>query len=151
MLKLKVPPPLYFLFIIGLMWLLDRYFPVFVFNSLRWDILVFILVSLGIILDAFAVIHFFKEQTTINPFKPKNTNKLVITGLYHFTRNPMYLGLLSLLVAWSIWLGSLSALIFIPIFIKLITVQQIMPEEQILEQKFGQQYRDYLSSVRRWI
>ena len=151
MLALKVPPPVYAVLIVGLMWLADLYFPIVEMINPSWNRLAFIFVGLGVMLDASAVIQFFLAHTTINPLSPKNTDKLVITGLYRWTRNPMYLGMLSLLLAWSIWLGSLSSIIFLPIFIRLINSQQIMPEEKILEQKFGQQYRYYMSSVRRWI
>ena len=151
MLELKVPPPVYAVLIAGLMWLASLYFPIVEMINPSWNKLAFIFVGVGLMLDASAVIQFFLTHTTINPLSPKKTDKLVMSELYSLTRNPMYLGMLSLLLAWSIWLGSLSSIIFIPIFIKLINSQQIIPEEKILEHTFGQQYRDYMSSVRRWL
>lgn len=71
--------------------------------------------------------------------------------MYRLTRNPMYLGLLLVLVGWAIVLGSVSSFIVLPLFVVILTVQQIIPEEKVLEQKFGQQYRDYKQSVRRWL
>lgn len=63
----------------------------------------------------------------------------------------MYVGLLLLLIGFAILQGSLSAFLLIPLFIFVLTSQQIIPEETILEDKFGQQYMDYKMSVRRWL
>ncbi|RKZ83311.1 MAG: isoprenylcysteine carboxylmethyltransferase family protein, partial [Gammaproteobacteria bacterium] len=82
---------------------------------------------------------------------PENTKQLVTTGTYRFTRNPMYVGLLFLLIGWTILLGSLSPILMLPVFIWIITIEQIIPEEKILEQKFGQKYLDYKNAVNRWI
>ncbi len=62
----------------------------------------------------------------------------------------MYVGLLCWLIGWGILLGSLSPFLMLPVFVWLITTQQIMPEEQILLTKFGDQYQDYMMSVKRW-
>ena len=75
----------------------------------------------------------------------------MIKGLYRFTRNPMYLGMLTWLAGWGIYLGSLSPLIMLPVFIWVLTVQQIIPEETVLAEKFGDDYLAYKQKVRRWL
>jgi len=82
---------------------------------------------------------------------PKSTKGLVTKGLYKYTRNPMYLGLLIILFGYGIWLGSITPFLALPLFYWLITTQQIIPEETILEDKFGVEYLDYKARVRRWL
>ena len=83
--------------------------------------------------------------------KPGSTSHLVTSGLYRYSRNPMYLGLLMMLIGWGLYLGSLSPLSMLPLFIRLLTKKQIEPEEIILMDKFGQEYKYYQQRVRRWI
>ena len=94
---------------------------------------------------------FRKYQTTINPFKAHETTRLITSGIYSFTRNPMYLGLSSIQVGFGIYLGAYVSIFFIPAFIVYITNKQIIYEEEILKKEFGDEYIDYLKSVRRWI
>lgn len=133
------------------MWLLDSYLPIIELISTPWNKLGFLFVIIGLSYDGLSLIQFFRAHTTMNPIHPENTHNLVTTGMYRFTRNPMYIGLLSLLTGWAIWLGSLSPFIMLPIFIVIMTRQQIIPEEKILEQKFGQAYKNYKNEVNRWL
>ncbi|PHS26434.1 MAG: isoprenylcysteine carboxyl methyltransferase [Methylophaga sp.] len=132
------------------MWLLDSYLPIIKLISNPWNKAGFIFVILGLSSDGVSLVQFFRAHTTMNPIHPENADKLVTTGMYRFTRNPMYVGLVLLLLGWAIFLGSLLPFMMLPIFIVVMTNQQIIPEEQILEQKFGQQYRDFKYKVRRW-
>jgi protein-S-isoprenylcysteine O-methyltransferase Ste14 len=149
-LKLKIPPPIYLLLTAGIMWLLDSSFPIIELISTPWNKLGFLFVIVGLSSDGMSLIQFFRAHTTMNPLHPEKAENLVTTGMYRFTRNPMYVGLLSLLLGWAILLGSLSVFTMLPLFMWIMTVQQIIPEEQILEKKFGQKYSEYRSSVRRW-
>lgn len=83
--------------------------------------------------------------------KPENTTGIVIKGLYQYSRNPMYLGLLIILFGFGLWLGSLSPFLMLPVFYWVITEMQIKPEERMLEQKFGKEYLDFKNRVRRWL
>ncbi len=150
MLKLKIPPPVYMLLIAGLMWLFDRYLPIFEIIPTPWNKIGFLPIILALFTDGLSIVQFFRVQTTVNPIHPEKAKKLVTSGLYKVTRNPMYVGLLLLLIGWAILLGSFSPFLLLPVFIFLITIQQIIPEEKILEEKFDQQYLDYKKSVRRW-
>ena len=105
----------------------------------------------GIIIISISGYQFRKASTTVNPLLPEESSKLITSGIYRFSRNPMYIGFLLFLLAWAIFLGSLVTLLVLPIFILLITIVQIVPEEAILEEKFHNEYRQYKSNVRRWI
>ena len=151
MLQLKIPPPIYMLLIAGLMWIFDQHLPIIELIIAPWNKVGLLFVMLAILFDGTAVLHFFRTHTTINPLRPENAQKLVITGLYRYSRNPMYVGLLFLLIGWAVWLGSVTPFLLLPIFIIIMTRQQIIPEEKVLKQKFGQQYKDYKHVVRRWL
>ena len=151
MFKLKIPPPIYMLLIAGLMWLLDRFLPVMTLFPSPWNKCGFFVIIAALFMDGMSLMQFFRVHTTINPLHPENTKQLVITGTYRYTRNPMYLGLLFVLLGWAIILGSLSPYLVLPVFIWLITIEQILPEEFVLEQKFADEYRDYKKSVNRWL
>ncbi len=134
----------------GAMWLLDRFIPIASADSSLWQKLGLLIIFLAIFTDGFSLIQFFRAHTTINPLHPEKTEKLVTTGMYAISRNPMYCGLLYLLIGWGLVLGSVSPFMMLPVFVIVITRLQIIPEEAILEVKFGQQYRDYKNTVRRW-
>lgn len=105
----------------------------------------------GLLIDIISVMAFFKAKTTINPLTPNKTQELVVSGLYRFSRNPMYLGMLLMLIGWTIWLGTPLGIIMIFQFVVIITLLQIKPEETALEAKFGNAYLQYKTRVRRWI
>jgi protein-S-isoprenylcysteine O-methyltransferase Ste14 len=109
------------------------------------------LAAAGVSLDLVALAHFLRARTTINPLKPQNASALVARGIYRFTRNPMYLGLATLLVAWAVYLGSLAALVVLPGFVAYLNRFQIEPEERALVERFGAEYEAYRSRVRRWL
>ena len=105
----------------------------------------------GASLDAIALVHFLRRRTTINPLKPASASALVTEGIYRFTRNPMYVGLATLLAAWAIYLGNLAALAGVPLFIIYMNRFQIAPEERALEARFGAEYIAYRARARRWL
>ncbi len=151
MLKLKIPPPIYFALFATMMWLASQYFPLYsvIPENKRW--IGYLIIAVFLIFDIWSILLFFIKKTTINPMKPKNTETLVVAGLYRISRNPMYVGLAFILFGWAIHLGALSAFLLLPFFVIVITFMQILPEEQILEQKFGDSYLTYKKRVRRWI
>ena len=103
----------------------------------------------GIVSTLWAAIFFGKVGTPVKPFETSTV--LVTTGLYRFTRNPMYLGLVLALAGAAILFGTLSPLLVIPIFIWHIRRRFILREEVFLEKLFGQAYRSYKANVRRWL
>ena len=150
-LKTKVPPPIYAVIAAGIMWGLDHFAPIGQLFPEALQPLAWLFVVIGLSFDLTSLYLFVKRRTTPNPIKPANASSLVISGLYRYSRNPMYVGLLLLLIAWGIWLGSVSAVLIIPVFIGVLTQMQIKPEERALAQKFGADYQRYRHQVRRWI
>lgn len=110
-----------------------------------------LLLGIGLSIDISAVISFWIAKTTVNPMKPKNTSRLVDVGIYRYSRNPMYLGVLLVLCSWALWLGSAINFTVVLFFIWYITKFQIMPEERVLAELFPEEFESYKSRVRRWI
>jgi protein-S-isoprenylcysteine O-methyltransferase Ste14 len=150
-LELKVPPPVVALLIGAAMWAIARRAP-----SLDLPLVVrgvaFALVAFaGGAIALAGELAFRRAKTTINPFKPQNATALVTSGVYRFTRNPMYLGLTLVIVGWAAFLGAAWALLGAVAFVLYIDRFQIAPEERVLAAKFGEQYGEYTSRVRRWL
>lgn len=105
----------------------------------------------GAVILILGVRAFGLYQTTVDPLTPNASSNLVTTGIYRYTRNPMYLGMALCLMGWTIFLGSVVALLLIPGFTGFITWFQIRPEERFLREKFGSEYITYSKNVRRWL
>jgi len=93
---------------------------------------------------------FRRHGTTVNPLHPERSTQLVTTGPYRWTRNPMYLGHVLLLLGWALWLGQPLALLCVAAYALWIDRLQIPAEERILRARFGAAYDAYLQRVRRW-
>jgi len=133
------------------MYFLAKELPILLLFPEPLNKIAYVFIAVGILFDLSAVSQFFRSKTTVNPIKPNNTQTIVSTGMYRISRNPMYLGMLFLLTGWAIHLSTLSPFLLLPVFIWVLTIQQIIPEEKILEQKFGDSYLHYKQQVRRWI
>jgi protein-S-isoprenylcysteine O-methyltransferase Ste14 len=150
-LELKVPPPLQALIIGVLMWVVARRLQggqLDIAARLPWAIL---LATAGMAVVVSAMLRFRRSSTTVDPFHPEEASHLVVDGIFRFSRNPMYVSLLLVLSGWVIWLGSIYNLVLLAIFVWYISIFQIKPEEEALTSLFGEEYRHYCSSVRRWI
>lgn len=149
--KNKIPPPILTVLAIAAIWAIAKFSPftkvVFPYQNL----VAYAVAAIGIIILVNAGILFKSKKTTVNPFAPQKTSAIVGTGIYKLSRNPMYLGMLLVIIAAGIWSGAILSLAPILIFFIYITRSQILPEEKALEEKFGQAYLDYKSRVRRWI
>ena len=148
--KLKLPPAVIVLVFAGLMYVLAKFLPFgyFDFFGRRYLMIALLLLAIGI--GLLALLQFFSSKTTIDPTVPSKATKLVTRGLFKFSRNPMYLALLLLLLAWGIWLGNAFNTILAAGFVTYMNRFQIMPEEEALNTLFGKEYQQYLSKVRRW-
>jgi len=151
MLALRIPPPIYAVSTAAGMWFLDSSFPMAELLTSPWNLIGWLFIVVGIAIDLWSVGLFWKAKTTVNPLKPDNSNTIVESGMYQYSRNPMYLGMLSMLLGLALLLGSLTPLICLPLFVVIITMLQIIPEEKSLTNKFGQMYLDYKHRVRRWL
>lgn len=98
-----------------------------------------------------AFLEFRRANTTLNPHKPGSARALVTSGVYGWTRNPMYLGLSLLLLGWAVALGTLSPVLGILLFVALLQRVQIRPEEHALRLRFGEDYDHYRNRVNRWL
>ena len=109
------------------------------------------LVMAGGVFDISGLFAFLKAKTTINPLRPGNTSHMVIAGIYRYSRNPMYFGLLLVLSGWATYLSHPLPFLILPLFVAYMNRFQIAPEERVLSAKFGPEYLTYKQSVRRWI
>jgi protein-S-isoprenylcysteine O-methyltransferase Ste14 len=146
-----IPPPVWMVLAATLMWALNHWFPVAQLIHNPWRRLGWIPVILGVAIDVSSVLRFHRVGTTVNPLDPSKTSKLVTTGLYRISRNPMYLGLLVILSGWALLLGSASPFVVLPVFVVVIATSQIVPEEKMLAKLFGEEYLIYSRCVRRWL
>lgn len=151
MLQLKIPPPIYALATALVMWVLSRYLPVAQLINDPLNKFGIVIMILAVFIDFSSLYLFFKKRTTPNPMKPEFTTGLVTKGFYKISRNPMYLGMLTILFGFAFFLGNLTSFLVLPAFYFVITEMQIKPEEYMLEKKFGEEYLDYKSKVRRWL
>ena len=149
--KLLIPPPIQALLSAIMMWLISRYFLQANFNSSIMNIFGLVFLIIAVIIIILSINKFRAIKTTISPLKPNNTSSLVITGIYKHTRNPMYLGLLLILFSTALLLNNFISFLILPLFIIFITKNQILPEEEALENMFGEKYKNYKKKVRRWI
>ena len=149
-LALKVIPPIQFALSAVLMISLAVCLPQYHFDlSLRLAIIILLLFSASII-GVLALYDFHKHKTTFHPHTPEKTSKIVNTGVFAYSRNPMYIALVLALLALGIYLQNYSSLLILPIFIGYITQFQIIPEEKMLDKLFPNDYQAYCQKVRRW-
>lgn len=150
-LELKIPPPAVALLMAGAMWGISLVAPLLEVPAF---IRVAAAVTIALVGSGFSlagVISFRRARTTVNPMKPETTSSLVCSGIYRVTRNPMYVGLLLVLVGWAVFLSSAWALLGPLAFVLYINRFQIAPEERVLSAMFGAGYSAYKSRVRRWL
>jgi protein-S-isoprenylcysteine O-methyltransferase Ste14 len=150
-LELKIPPPIIAVLIAAAMWGISVVTPLTAVSSTYQIPLAMAIAVVGVALALAGSISFRQAKTTVNPLKPEASSSLVSSGIYQFTRNPMYLGMLMVLVAWAVFLSSLGALFGMLAFVLYIDRFQIVPEERVLSQLFGTDYINYQTKVRRWI
>ena len=147
--KTKFPPPLVALTFGFLINYTKNIFPKI---EIRWGyVFGSVVIIFGIITILFAIILFKKYQTTITPLNPSNATKLITDGIYKFSRNPMYLGLLLMLLGMSIILNLIGGFFLIPLFILYLNLFQIIPEENAMVDLFKDEFLEYKKNVRRWI
>ncbi|MDE1466805.1 methyltransferase family protein [Aurantiacibacter sp. D1-12] len=147
----RIPPPLVGIVVLAIAWLVARHVPALGFDLPARQWIAGIIGLSGLLIDLTAAGAFAKIGTTVNPLSPEKTEKLVVSGLYRFTRNPMYLGMALMALAWGLWQENFGSVACVALFVAYITQFQIKPEEAALAEKFGDQFREYRARVRRWI
>lgn len=106
------------------------------------------LLAAGAVLNVWSDQMFKKAKTTVKPFE--RSSRLITEGPYRFSRHPMYLGMVLILVGLGVVLGSVSPWVVVPAFV-CVAVRFVAVEEKAMEETFGQAYRDYRKRVRRWL
>ena len=150
-LALKVPPVAQVIITAAAMYGVSKMVPALTFSLNGSTALAVALGVMGLSLGIMGVTQFRIAQTTPNPQALEKVSSLVTSGVYQYSRNPMYVGLVLILLGWAFYLSHFLAFVLLPIFILYTTRFQIQPEERMMAQKFGKIYQDYLNKVRRWI
>ena len=150
-LELKVPPPLVTAIVAAAMWGVSRITPrLDVATAYRvWAGLA--IAAAGGVFSVAGVVAFRRARTTVNPTQPESASALVSSGVCRITRNPMYLGLLFILIGWAAFLAAPVALLGPLVFGLYMGRFQIAPEEAALTKRFGTEYAEYKAKVRRWL
>jgi len=150
-LELKIPPPVVAALIAIAMWGISLIAPLLEVPTLFRVVVVITIALAGGAFSFAGIMSFRRAQTTVNPMKPETASSLVSSGIYRVTRNPMYVGLLFVLVAWAAFLSSGWALLGPLAFFLYIGRFQITPEERVLSELFSTEYPAYKTMVRRWL
>ena len=145
----KTLPPTYLLSFIVTILILHFLFPIARVINYPWLLLGCIPLFLGIVLNIIADRAFKIVNTTVKPFEESAV--FITDGVYGFSRHPMYLGMVLIILGIAILTGSLSPLLAIPVFIYLFEIKFIRVEEKMLEEKFGNTWMEYRAKVRKWI
>ena len=148
-LRNRIPPPIVTLAFILLSFWLTSYLPKLVFNY--QGLLSVLMILIGLTIMVIAVKTFKKNETTLNPLSPREASYLVTNGIFGYTRNPMYLGMIIILLGVTVYNGVYIGIIILPCFVLYLTEFQIKPEEEAMEEIFSADYTDYLKRVRRWL
>ena len=145
----RIPPPIVTLICGTSIYYSKSFFNQFL-NFSNNGISLFLLI-LGLIIFISAVRSFREQKTTVNPLKPKQASSLVTSGIFRFSRNPMYLGMLIILLSISFKFNLLGGIIISLLFFIFITKFQIYPEEEAMNELFGDKFTQYSNTTRRWI
>lgn len=150
-LELRVPPLAVVFITAAGMWALARAIPAVDVPVPYRSAAAGILVVLGISIAVAGIIGFHRARTTVDPRKPEASSTLVRSGVHACSRNPMYLGMLFVLLGWGAWLANLASLALLALFVAYLNRFQIAPEERAMARRFGADYAEYVRQVRRWL
>ncbi len=153
MLENRIPPPVMTVMFAAGMWAVEHGWPTEPADARPlWRMAVALLLFVGAGGVGLPAIRAFRGAgTTIDPIHIERASSIVTTGVYRFTRNPMYVSLSMMLVAWALWLGGRWSWLGPVLLVLWLDRFQIRPEERILQARFGEAYRLYCARVRRWL
>ena len=146
---IKIPPPILVLILTSSVYFSSTKLEL-IYLPYRQIVSVIILI-IGLFILISPVVNFIKSKTTVNPVKFKNVNRLVTNGIYRYSRNPMYLGMILIIISTTVYYLNFISVFSPLIFYIWINKFQISREEIFLEGKFGNEYLKYKSKTRRWI
>ena len=145
----KIPPPIVTLTFGLFIYFTKSLFPAFTNGLLSILSLLSLLIGLSILISA--VSSFKKQQTTVNPISIEKASSLVVTGIFKYSRNPMYLGMVLILLSISFKFNLIGGIALTMLFAGYITKFQIIPEEIVMNKLFGDEFEKYKNKTRRWI
>jgi protein-S-isoprenylcysteine O-methyltransferase Ste14 len=148
-LDVKIQPPALTLIHVALAFLLTWFIPLPLMVPPILQSAGFLLALIGFLLGVGALLAFRGARTTLDPHG--SVSRLVTSGVYRFTRNPISLGFILMLAGILLNVGSYWGILLAPALVILLSRLIIEREEEYLAQKFGDEYRSYKSKVRRWI
>lgn len=148
---LKIPPLIFSAFLALLMWVCALFVKITEMEFPGRLILSLLVLIFGVSAVVLGILTFRRLQTTVNPMRPGDASRLVAEGVFKFSRNPMYVGFFIILLAWALYLANILNTLVLIFYVWFINRYQIVPEEKILLEKFGQEYQQYLTKTRRWI
>ena len=146
---IRIPPP-----ILVLVLVISNFFSskkIDLIHLPNQDLISIIILLIGVLILTNPIFKFIKSKTTIDPIKFKKVNKLITSGIYQYSRNPMYLGLLMIVISTSIFYLNIFSITTPFLFYYWINRFQIKREEIFLTEKFGKEYMLYKTKTRRWI
>ncbi|MEM9363792.1 MAG: isoprenylcysteine carboxylmethyltransferase family protein [Bacteroidota bacterium] len=148
--RIKILPPLVMLIFAGGMYTLAHLLPVGQFDFFGRKALAIGLLGLAALVMILALFQFRKMKTTTNPIDLTKTSSLVTHGIFKYTRNPMYLAMLLILLAYGLKLSNAFNTLIAAGFVYYMNYFQIRFEEEALEKKYGKVYSFYKKNTRRW-
>jgi protein-S-isoprenylcysteine O-methyltransferase Ste14 len=147
----RIPPPVVFFAFVVLLWAVARASGRPAFVSLPHDLIGATLALLGLAIGSAGFLEFRRRRTTIDPIHIDAASALVTTGIFAYSRNPMYVGFTLMLAGWVLSLGDYRLLAGPLVFALFIWRFQILPEERVMTAKFGEAYLAYWQRVRAWV
>lgn len=147
---MKILPPLVMLFFGCLMYLLAKLLPVGAFDFFGRRELSNVLFAMAVVIIFLGIFQFRRVKTTTNPIDLTKTKKLVTNGIFKYSRNPMYLGMLLILLGFGLRLGNAFNTLLAAGFVYYMNHFQIKHEEKALNSLFGKEYIVYCKATRRW-
>ncbi|MFW8636821.1 methyltransferase family protein [Cribrihabitans pelagius] len=143
-------PPAWLLGFAALAWLQAEYFPAGLSFGGAWaDFLGGLLVGGGLLLAVLAVTELRRHRTTVLPHE--TPERLVQTGIFSRSRNPIYLGDVLILAGLVLWFDAVLSLVLVPLFLWLLERRFVLPEEDRMRRAFGADWARYERKVRRWL
>ncbi len=150
-LELKIPPVVLLIIFIGLMRGASSVCPdMGLSHSIRLCLFSVMAIAAGLIVTA-GLLRFRAAGTTVEPTKPESSSSLVQSGIYQYTRNPMYLGFAVFLFGLGLYLDNALSIFLVLAFMGYMTIFQIKPEERALKKIFGNEFQQYMRNTRRWL
>ena len=144
-----VPAPVIFFGLLILGFFLNWAHALALFPRLTAQIVGITVVALGLLVGSSGIIEMRRAHTSPDPREP--TTALVEKGVFHYTRNPLYLSMFVLFLGIAVALNVLWSILLFPLLFFGVERGTVKPEELYLERKFGDAYLQYKKRIPRWV